>query len=545
MAIKPTTELYIGNVPWNVGYKSVQSYASRTVQVSEVQKLCTKHFTSVNIIRRDTSFILQGVNADLTQCNYLMYRNKDINNKWFFSFIDKVDYNSKNSVKIYHTTDVWQTFQFDIKYLKSLILRAHVPKNADIVGRWLAPEPIGVQAKVVKKIDGDNTLDWAPSWVLHATSWLENKNGKKVYNYDGASTGDIVTSEIGLNVVDSNNLKELIEGYGKLSPAEALKSNNDDDYSNWISDLLTGETINKAVKLIATTSIAELQDHRSELVGLYAVPKWVKGEISGKFVSVANKTEYVNYNYSKTELPCGYTPRNKKMLTSLCRGFALYTKNGFKKVFKPELMQSTANFRFLGNAMSTDGVLCNYTNYDDDSESTFKIPYSFQTRFGFDQNTGLDKVINGVQSAIGLIGNVASITTGNPIGLLYGSSNVINSANNIVDSIGQRGVSNGTTGDLLSISEDNPIPYFADISVTLNEARYIDDYLDVYGYAINEIDKISDYMNTRSNWNYIQVADCNIKLDAPNEDIEKIISIFENGVTIWHKDFGNYEVQNN
>lgn len=353
-----------------------------------------------------------------------------------------------------------------------------------------------------------------------------------------------MTSEVGLNVKDSNDLKEFIEGYGKLSPADALKSNSDDEYSNWISDLLTGETINKAVKLIATTSIAELQDHRSELVGLFAVPKWVKGNLEGKFVSDANKSEFVNYNYSKTELACGYAPRNKKMLTSLCRAFVVYTKNGFKKIFKPELMDDTVSFRLSGNAMSTDSVLCRFVNYKDESDATFKIPYSFQTRFGYDVNTGLDKIINGVQSAIGLIGNTASISTGSPIGILYGSSNLINSATNIVDSIGQRGISNGTTGDIISISENNATPYFADISVTASEARYIDDYLDLYGYAINEIANISSYLNTRSNWNYIKVSECNIKLNAPNEDIEIIQSIFESGVTIWHSDFGNYDAVN-
>lgn len=545
MAIKPTTELYIGTVPWNSNYTGVQSYDSRTVQISEIKKLCTHAFISVNIIRRDTPFVLQGVNQDLTQCNYLMYRNNDISTKWYFSFINKVDYNSKNSVKIFSILDVWQTYQFDIKYFKSLIIRAHIPKSADTIGRWLAPEPIGVNAEIVKPLEADISLNWSPSWVLHATSWLENKDGKKIYNYDGLSDGDFVTSEIGLNVTDSQDLKKYIEGYGKLSPADALKTNNDDEYSNWIADLLTGETINKAVNLIATTSIAQLQDHRSELVGLYAVPQWVKGDITGKFVSVANKTEFLNYNYSKTELPCGYAPRNKKMLTSLCRAFCVYTKNGFKKIFRPELMPTIAKFRLLGNAMATDGVIFQLIDYKDDSEKTFKVPYACQTRFGYDQNTGLDKVINGVQSAIGLIGNAASISTGNPVGLLYGSSNLIGSASSIVDSIGQRGISNGTTGDILSITEDNAIPYFADISVTANEAKYIDDYLDIYGYSINEIDKISDYMNTRSNWNYIKTANCNIKLNAPNEDIEKIVSIFEQGVTIWHKDFGNYEAENN
>lgn len=184
-----------------------------------------------------------------------------------------MQYNSLNSVIISHTIDVWQTYQFDITYYKNLILRSHVAKSADTVGRWLAPEPINVAPEFERKHNVFNNLSWVPQYVLHSTS-VFNKSTKK-YEYKGNGTGATLSAEYGIFVDDDDDVQTVVKNYGKLSAAEALKSNDDDEYSNWIADLLTGQTIDKAVKLISTTSISQLQDHRNELIGLYAIPAWV------------------------------------------------------------------------------------------------------------------------------------------------------------------------------------------------------------------------------------------------------------------------------
>lgn len=170
----PNTTLYVGVAPWNSDLKNVQSYESRAEQISAIQGLLTHKYEHINIIRRDSDLILKGVNEDLTQCNYLMYQNADISNKWYFAFIDNVQYNSLNSVIISHTIDVWQTYQFDITYYKNLILRAHVAKSADTVGRWLAPEPINVAPEFERKHNVFNDLSWTPQYVLHSTSVFNN-----------------------------------------------------------------------------------------------------------------------------------------------------------------------------------------------------------------------------------------------------------------------------------------------------------------------------------------------------------------------------------
>ena len=543
----PNTTLYVGVVPWNSDLKNVQSYNSRAEQISAIQGLLTHKYERINIIRRDSDLILKGVNEDLTQCNYLMYQNKDISDKWYFAFIDNVQYNSLNSVIISHSIDVWQTYQFDITYYKNLILRAHVAKSADTVGRWLAPEPISVAPEFERKHNVFNVLSWTPQYVLHSTS-VYNPNTKK-YEYKGNGTGATLSAEYGIFVDNDDDVQAVVKNYGKLSAAEALKSNDDDEYSNWISDLLTGQTIDKAVKLISTTSISQLQDHRNELIGLYAIPAWVH-DGTNKYATNNIKKKEVTTTLPTETLACGYAPRNKKMLSSLCKAYLFYNENGFKLPLKPELFTSdTPVFTVKATELSTNGFLLQIGSYADYTAKTNNIAYNCENRLGYDANTGLDKVLNTLTSAVGVVNAVGSVASqafaGNVGGAVQGAVGAVQQSINMIDALGQRGVNTGASGDIMSITEKRAMPVFADVSPTEAQCRYIDDYLDVYGYAINEIGKISSYMKNRSNWNYIQVANCNIKVSAPNDDFNKLKQMFESGVTIWHKNFGDYDQNNN
>lgn len=547
MSTIPNTTLYVGVVPWNSDLKNVQSYNSRAEQISTIQGLLSHKYEQINIIRRDSDLILKGVNEDLTQCNYLMYQNSDISNKWYFAFIDNVQYNSLNSVIISHTIDVWQTYQFDITYYKNLILRSHVAKSADTVGRWLAPEPINVAPEFERKHNVFNNLSWVPQYVLHSTSVFNNSTKK--YEYKGNGTGATLSAEYGIFVDDDDDVQTVVKNYGKLSAAEALKSNDDDEYSNWIADLLTGQTIDKAVKLISTTSISQLQDHRNELIGLYAIPAWVH-DGTNKYATNNIKKKEVTVELPTTTLACGYAPRNKKMLSSLCKAYLFYNENGFKLPLKPELFTSgSPSFTVKSTELSTNGFILQIGSYADYTAKTNKISYRCENRLGYDANTGLDKVLNTLTSAVGVVNAVGSVASqafaGNVGGAVQGAVGAVQQSINMIDALGQRGVSTGASGDIMSITENRAMPVFADVSPTESQCRYIDDYLDVYGYAINEIGKISTYMKNRSNWNYIQVANCNIKVSAPNDDVNKLKQMFESGVTIWHKNFGDYDQANN
>ena len=72
----------------------------------------------------------------------------------------------------------------------------------------------------------------------------------------------------------------------------------------------------------------------------------------------------------------------------------------------------------------------------------------------------------------------------------------------------------------------------------------IDEFFSHYGYLVNET-KVPTF-HKRPNFDYIKTRDINIVEDIPQEDIEELENIFNDGVTVWHNinTYGDYNVNN-
>ena len=72
----------------------------------------------------------------------------------------------------------------------------------------------------------------------------------------------------------------------------------------------------------------------------------------------------------------------------------------------------------------------------------------------------------------------------------------------------------------------------------------LEDYFQKYGYKVNIIE--TPNLHTRQSWDYIRTVGCNVIGSINADSLEKIRTIFNNGVTIWHTtDVGNYNLSNN
>ena len=67
----------------------------------------------------------------------------------------------------------------------------------------------------------------------------------------------------------------------------------------------------------------------------------------------------------------------------------------------------------------------------------------------------------------------------------------------------------------------------------------------MYGYKVNDVK--TPNITGRTNWNYVKTIGCNIVGDVPQDDMQKIKDIFNNGVTLWHNPstFLDYSQSNN
>lgn len=533
----PTTRLDLFTVPWGKPEEchAIVDFPTAAAQVAAFDGLAAKGVsaTKFNYIKKDQAFRIEGNFARFEAFNYCRYQNRDFvnrqgNKKWYYAFIDRVEYIAQDIAMIYITTDYWQTYQFNITYYKSMIARGHVKVKEDTVGRWLQPEPVGAPADYEKEIEifsgGDS---WVPYWSILSVSRPPGA-GETGWVYGGYGKLDSMTGQYAGFIYDHKVIQKIIDAY------------------------------------------AGTTDRRQDIIGFRCVPYWVYSKLknTGWLVPITVNGVEINYckeNISMTlateaeiagsTLACGYSPRNKKMLTSMCRVYIVYNYNGFSQPLRPEFIKGksikmTAEMRPIGS----NGFKLKLKNYAKPAESVFDVPYSFEMQIGYNENGGVQGSLNRMNAVAGAIGNVAGFVTGaatgNVAGMASGLAGLVNTAGNVVSAFDSKVATKGNQSDTNSITSENCKFRLVDCSPLLDECGPIDDFLDLYGYAINEWDPISKWKHTRKYWNYIQTVDCNLKVNAPAPEAALIRSIFNSGVTIWHyvnnsfDSFGNYSLNN-
>ena len=69
--------------------------------------------------------------------------------------------------------------------------------------------------------------------------------------------------------------------------------------------------------------------------------------------------------------------------------------------------------------------------------------------------------------------------------------------------------------------------------VTNENIKMIDDYFSMFGYKVNIIKRPNFF--GRKYWNYIKTSGCNIIGNIPQDALNVIKRMFDEGTTIWHK----------
>ena len=532
----PTTRLDLFTVPWGKPEEchAIVDFPTAAAQVAAFDDLAAKGVsaTKFNYIKKDQAFRIEGNFARFEAFNYCRYQNRDFvnrqgNKKWYYAFIDRVEYIAQDIAMIYITTDYWQTYQFNITYYKSLIARAHVKKSEDTVGRWLQPEPVGAPADYEKQISLFDETEWAPLWTMVSVSKPGNP-----WIYGGYGDGSLMTGQYSCFIHQADDIQKLINEFA-------------------------GEV-----------------DRRQDILTFKCLPRWVYQTLkSGGWLNSVSAGgvdfEYISTNYLCTQtanaelsgstLACGYTPRNKKMLTSMCRVYVVYNYNGFSQPLRPEFISGNSiKMKIEMEPIATNVFKLKFTNYAMPAESVFDVPYGCEMQIGYNENGGVQGTLNRFGSVLNAAGAVAgsavslgaNIATGNVAGVINSGvgavGSIFNASRDIASAFNSKVATKGSQGDSTSISSDNCVFRLVDCSPLYNECGPIDDFLDLYGYAINEWGKISSWKDTRSKWNYLQTVDCNIKVNAPAPEAASIRDMFNTGVTIWHSisDFGDYSLNN-
>ena len=261
MYIVPNTTIYIlNNIPLNKSYEHTVYYPDKDTQAQAFMKYKKYTLTDYSYQRSQLGTIrVQLKYEELIDCNYLMFKNTNYENKWFYAFITGIGYVSNDVTDVYYDLDVMQTWCYDYTFGKTFVERHHDAYDR-LYGNTV-PEGLELGSEY-RLIQGKSYSYAKPlAWVIIATETVKDESA---YQISGIITG--VYS--GLRVYYIEDILEL--------------------------NRIIGKFIDKGLE--------------DAIVAFYQVPKIDKYHMSDIQTDEITFTQQMN-------LGNGYKPRNKKLFS--------------------------------------------------------------------------------------------------------------------------------------------------------------------------------------------------------------------------------------
>ena len=525
--ITPQTDVYLLKVPLEIDNTNQLTFNNAQTQFNYFNSLPKIPLDNFTYQRKD-GVIRVGLPFDaLIQYNYIMYRNEAYSGKWFYAFIDNMEYLNDSVTAVSIKTDVWQSWQFDLTYKRVFIEREHT--SDDTIGANIVPENLELGEFIANGVpDNFTQTDSSDSYICVGVSRLispftTNPLTNWLTVYGGIYSG--LTYLFFNSFVD---LQRVIDFYAR---------------EGYAGDI---QTIFYVPYAFISKSSPKTQTYQLSSSTNTATITWLEPSTS---------PIYENKTFNKPSSLAGYTPRNKKLLTFPYCYFNITNNVGSEFSYHYEdFSGSTAKFTSsitLSPSMSISTHPTNYKNGSIDNNWSYgiqggKTPQcSWITDYYVNWLT--QNAVNlGVQTTNTAIGAGVSLGTGNVGGGLQG---LLSGIGSIVSQHWQAShVPNQVNGEMnngdVTFSENKLCFTYLPMCIKNQSARIIDDFFDMFGYATHRVKMPNIY--GRRNWNYVKTQGCYIEADIPQVDLAEIKSMFDKGVTFWHNPatFADYS-QNN
>lgn len=510
MVIAPNTTIKFVNVPIEIDNKNQINFASKQAQLNYFNSIPNMITIEGCTYQRKDGYVRVPRSFDTMQTyNYCFYQNTSYSEKWFFAFVERIEFSSTDMCYVYIKTDVFQTYQFDIEFKKSFVVREHV--NNDTPGLHTLPEGLELGDFIINSIDLDLNLPDL-SYVICTNKKMDGETNRKATSLGGIWTPGYV----------------------------------------YVTDDIT----------VATNIIASYQANPEDIYAVYLAPTALFD--SSQFTATlynGNATPiYWGDNISKPTQLDGYTPVNKKLLTYPYSFLNVSNNSGVMQTYQYEYF-SDSDCQFIIKGVPTIGcsIKLTPTHYknnqnlivEDEGIMGGKFPtcaWSQDYYTNWLTQNAVNVSTTYKKQAFSTLGNIAgsliSASTGNvalsSIFAMQGVSSATSLGGSVLENMKQQTLAemhpnsvNGNIngGDINSADRCNTF-YFYKMSIKAEFAKVIDDYFSMFGYTVNSL-KVPN-ITGRTNWNYVKTIGCNIIGSLPESAVEELKNIFNGGVTIWH-----------
>ena len=559
MYIAPNSTLYLlSGVPCDKSYIHTLYFENKNEQYSYFYGKRVKAFTNVSYQRHSKNSIrLECLADDIYNVNYLMFQNTAYGDKWFYAFINNVEYVNNVTTEITYTIDIIQTWYFDYTLGNCFVEREHT--LTDIVGENTVPEPVNAGDPYIQEYNEYMYPRTTSQPLFSLVVYYIPTQGKYI-----ESIGTDYTFNVGTNV----NLRGTVYNgiyTGAISYAYPMFLGDDGVTTlKWINALF--QTLDEISATIISVQQVPFQAWVNEQTSASPNIKSINQPLS---FSVGSGTS----EYPRTNI---YTPKNKKCYTYPYSYMVVTNNKGDEHTLLWEqsasksadgrqqirIQISTAvaptceigarPMNYMGKEVNYDeGVLLNDFPMPSWSENTFERWWAVN-KYQFMYNTVSD-AINTVIGAMkaGLTGGIGMSES-----VALGAANAgLGVVDNIVEYGTRQRAPNKGKGNMsssgLPVVEGRIGFSMYSMGSKPEYIKIVDEYFSMFGYKICRLKtpniRAVAKSELRPQWNYIKTTTCIIdNLNAPADVDEQLQSIYNSGITFWMNpnNVGKYNLDN-
>ena len=509
-----TTIKLLSDIPLDNTYEHTIIFSTKQAQYDFFISHLTHNLQYGTYQRVNKGVMRVGVPADSCyRCNYLMFQNTNHGDKWFYAFITSVEYVNEVTCEITYEMDVMQTWHFDYDLHSCFVEREHC--ESDAIGSNIVPEPIEVGEYVFNNYESIKLM------------------------YDIA----IIVAIVDVDNYTDGSVYDGIYGAAKLF---AYRHTDVDSINAKIDEYTTAGKPDAVVSIYTCPLILLPEIPR---VGGLQLQSTTSADILVETIEPVKKGDALD----------GYIPRNKKLYTYPYNFYHVDNANGAELTLRYEFFEYlTPVFRITGSI--TQPVECklrpveykNSGHYISLCTETLTLcDYPICSWYGDTYVAWIAQ--NSVPNAINLgsaaLQTIPSTIAGGMFGLAMGANNIIGEAANILSTAYKSSIAadickGSFTGGNSDVSNHFHQFYGGRCSITKSMALSADSFFSTFGYAVRSL-KVPN-RNVRPHWTYTKTVNCVATGSVPADDMNKICSIYNHGITFWNNgnEVGHYELDN-
>ena len=530
------------NIKLDKNYQNCLTYTE-----TQMFNLCN---TNKVVYANDFSFIREEENAIIVPfsyancitCNYMAFQNPRYSNKWFFAFIDSIEYVSDGACRVNFTVDVFATW-YDYWTAKTcFVIREHV--NDDTFGLHTVPE--GLDTGEYIHAYSSVIYNASTTYICVGVSEVIDEIDANPFNtqYNGIYSGiKYILCETPLAAT------KLIMIYDKKGKGDAVSS------IFLIPTGLVGTVTFTTITAEGLTTQIAVVPNSTTPVLLATSPSYAIPSTIGTYIPVNKKIFTYPYCFFYISNNIGndviYHYEDFIDNTAQFKVFGAITPGGsikavplnYKKL--PETTSATSVFSFNYGVMGAKLPMCSWTT----DPYTNWLTQNGVNIAGVELNAKEASIAGGIGAM--LAGGIMMATG---VGSMIGGGLMATGAAGIFNSMQSNYQKDMTPPQAKGSLSGGDIQYslgkadFQMFRMTIREefARSIDAYFTRFGYKVNSL-KLPNQTG-RTYFNYVEIGKSEIigypnTKGCPADAMEQINNIYRNGVTLWHDHsrIGNFE----